>query len=78
MSTAVKVNALFGKKTAAPAKPSKKAAAPAKPSKSGTSKSGGWLGSNSQNINLDKWCVLALRCLCTRVFGELCTHFRVG
>lgn len=22
---------------------------------SGTTKSGGWLGSNSQNLNLDKW-----------------------
>jgi hypothetical protein len=27
--------------------------APAK--KSGTSKTGGWLGSDSQEINLDKW-----------------------
>ncbi|PSC71090.1 Chlorophyll a-b binding chloroplastic [Micractinium conductrix] len=51
----VQTQALFGKK-AAPAKasPAKKGAAPKKAS--GTvKKSGGWLGSNSGNINLDKW-----------------------
>lgn len=50
----VQTQALFGKK-AAPAKasPAKKGAAPKKAS--GTvKKSGGWLGSNSGNINLDK------------------------
>ena len=59
VTSGLRVQALFGKKTAAPAK---KAAAPAKkgaaaPKKSAGSKtSGGWLGSNSTAINLDKWC----------------------
>jgi len=52
MASAIKTVALFGKKAAAA--PAKKAAQPAKKA-SGTTKSGGWLGSNSQNINLDKW-----------------------
>jgi len=52
MASAIKTVALFGKKTAAPAK---KAASAPKKASSGTQKSGGWLGSNSQNINLDKW-----------------------
>ena len=66
MSTALKVQALFGlgkaKAAPAPAKkagkaaaPAKKAAAPAK--KSGAKTSGGWLGSDSQELSLSKWCV---------------------
>ena len=52
--SALKVQALFGKSAkTAPAK--KSAAKPAKSSGSG-SKSGGWLGSGSKTINLDKWC----------------------
>lgn len=53
----MKVQALF-KKAAAPAKsaPAKKGAksAPVKKA-SGSSKTGGWLGSNSQEVALDKW-----------------------
>lgn len=51
----MKTVALFGKKTpAAPAKAGKKATTPAR--KSGSSgNTGGWLGSGSKNINLDKW-----------------------
>ena len=60
VTSGLRVQALFGKKSAAPAK---KAAAPAKkgtsaPKKSSGGKtSGGWLGSNSSAIDLDKWCV---------------------
>uniref|UniRef100_UPI003D56122F Chlorophyll a/b-binding CP26 n=2 Tax=Chlorella ohadii TaxID=2649997 RepID=UPI003D56122F len=51
---ALRVQALFGKGAkAAPKKAAKSAPAPAK--KGGVSRSGGWLGSDSQNINLDKW-----------------------
>jgi len=59
VTSGLRVQALFGKKKAAA--PAKKAAAPAKkgaaaPKKSAGSKtSGGWLGSNSTAINLDKW-----------------------
>lgn len=58
----MKVQALFkfGKTAAKPAPTKKGAAAPKKgavaPKKSsGSSKKGGWLGSNSNDINLDKW-----------------------
>lgn len=59
----MKVQALFkglGKKAApAPAKSGGKKTAPAKkaaPAKTGGRKStGGWLGSDSQNVALDKW-----------------------
>ncbi len=49
----MKVQAIFkgGKTAAKPA--TKKASAPAK--SSGSKKTGGWLGSGSQNVNLDKW-----------------------
>jgi hypothetical protein len=57
----MKVQALFGKKTApakaAPAKSAGKAAKAAKaaPKSSGPKKSGGWLGSDSQSQDLSKW-----------------------
>ncbi|PRW57333.1 chlorophyll a b-binding apo CP26 precursor [Chlorella sorokiniana] len=51
---ALRVQALFGKGAkAAPKKAAKSAPAPAK--KGGASRSGGWLGTDSQNINLSKW-----------------------
>ena len=51
-AAAAQITALF-KKAAAPAPAKSKKTAPAKKASSGTS--GGWLGSDSKNINLDNW-----------------------
>lgn len=53
----MKVQALF-KKASAPAKsaPAKKGKAqPAKKAAGGSKSTGGWLGSNTKNVALDKW-----------------------
>jgi hypothetical protein len=58
MATTMKVSALFGKKSAPVKKAqsgAKKAAKQVAKQTSGTRKSGGWLGSGSNSIDLDKW-----------------------
>jgi hypothetical protein len=53
----MKTMAFFKGGAKAPAKkaaPAKKGAAPVRKS-GGSSKTGGWLGSNTQTLNLDKW-----------------------